>query len=276
MTGDGPLLAALAAARQPDSASSITISGCSSLIPASRCSHAPTGWPTSPWPRACPSPGCAPPTPRPTSSTPPGSLVAHAPGTWRLSSSLCWSPADLPTSITRLPETGHPHELDPSCLARDTAWQPVSFILINPPLKGVAGMPANVESMFSVRQMPWHREGTVLADYPGDWDEARSSPAGLGPRHRRRLRRDRDQRRRHAAATSHVDGWKAITPVRHRRRPVDQQGHLHRHRPRRDGRDRRSRPRPAQRQMGNRRSPRRRPLRLVPGPARRTRRTAGR
>ena len=34
-------------------------------------------------------------------------------------------------------------------------------------------MPANVESMFSVRQMPWHREGTVLADYPGSWDEAR-------------------------------------------------------------------------------------------------------
>ena len=34
-------------------------------------------------------------------------------------------------------------------------------------------MPANVESMFSVRQMPWHREGVVLADYPGNWDEAR-------------------------------------------------------------------------------------------------------
>ena len=34
-------------------------------------------------------------------------------------------------------------------------------------------MPANVESMFSVRQMPWHREGTLLADYPGSWDEAR-------------------------------------------------------------------------------------------------------
>jgi hypothetical protein len=34
-------------------------------------------------------------------------------------------------------------------------------------------MPANVESMFSVRQMPWHREGTILADYPGDWDTAR-------------------------------------------------------------------------------------------------------
>jgi hypothetical protein len=23
-----------------------------------------------------------------------------------------------------------------------------------------------------VRQMPWHREGTILADYPGDWDQA--------------------------------------------------------------------------------------------------------
>ena len=33
-------------------------------------------------------------------------------------------------------------------------------------------MPANVESMFSVRQMPWHQEGTVLAGYPGDWDTA--------------------------------------------------------------------------------------------------------
>src|SRR5437868_4306554 len=39
-------------------------------------------------------------------------------------------------------------------------------------------MPANLESMFSVRQMPWHREGTVLTDYPGDWDEARKL-AGL-------------------------------------------------------------------------------------------------
>src|SRR5262245_10369861 len=39
-------------------------------------------------------------------------------------------------------------------------------------------MPANVESMFSVRQMPWHQEGTVLQDYPGDWDTART-PAGL-------------------------------------------------------------------------------------------------
>ena len=34
-------------------------------------------------------------------------------------------------------------------------------------------MPANVESMFSVRQMPWHREGTILPDYPGSWAEAR-------------------------------------------------------------------------------------------------------
>jgi hypothetical protein len=34
-------------------------------------------------------------------------------------------------------------------------------------MKGVAGMPANVESMFSVRQMPWHQEGIILGDYPG-------------------------------------------------------------------------------------------------------------
>ncbi len=39
-------------------------------------------------------------------------------------------------------------------------------------------MPANVENMFSVRQMPWHREGTILEDYPGDWAEARKL-AGL-------------------------------------------------------------------------------------------------
>jgi phage/plasmid-like protein (TIGR03299 family) len=39
-------------------------------------------------------------------------------------------------------------------------------------------MPANVESMFSVRQMPWHREGTILTDYPGDWNQARKL-AGL-------------------------------------------------------------------------------------------------
>lgn len=39
-------------------------------------------------------------------------------------------------------------------------------------------MPANVDSMFSVREMPWHREGTVIQDYPGSWDEARKL-AGL-------------------------------------------------------------------------------------------------
>ena len=39
-------------------------------------------------------------------------------------------------------------------------------------------MPANVETMFSVRQMPWHREGSVLEDYAGDWDTARNL-AGL-------------------------------------------------------------------------------------------------
>jgi phage/plasmid-like protein (TIGR03299 family) len=39
-------------------------------------------------------------------------------------------------------------------------------------------MPANIESMFSVREMPWHRERQVLADYPGSWVEARKL-AGL-------------------------------------------------------------------------------------------------
>ncbi len=34
-------------------------------------------------------------------------------------------------------------------------------------------MSANVDSMFSVREVPWHREGLVLGDYPGSWDEAR-------------------------------------------------------------------------------------------------------
>jgi len=39
-------------------------------------------------------------------------------------------------------------------------------------------MPANVESMFSVREMPWHGKGQILGDYPGSWDEARGQ-AGL-------------------------------------------------------------------------------------------------
>jgi hypothetical protein len=40
-------------------------------------------------------------------------------------------------------------------------------------------MPADVESMFSVRQMPWHRSGQILADCPGSWEEARKL-AGMG------------------------------------------------------------------------------------------------
>lgn len=34
-------------------------------------------------------------------------------------------------------------------------------------------MPANVETMFSVRQMPWHQQGNILDDYPENWTEAR-------------------------------------------------------------------------------------------------------
>lgn len=39
-------------------------------------------------------------------------------------------------------------------------------------------MSALVESMFSVREVPWHREGIVLGDYPGSWAEARTA-AGI-------------------------------------------------------------------------------------------------
>lgn len=39
-------------------------------------------------------------------------------------------------------------------------------------------MSALIDTMFSVRQVPWHREGIVLGDYPGSWAEARKQ-AGL-------------------------------------------------------------------------------------------------
>lgn len=39
-------------------------------------------------------------------------------------------------------------------------------------------MPANVDSMFSVRTMPWHREGLILDEAPTSWAEARKF-AGL-------------------------------------------------------------------------------------------------
>lgn len=39
-------------------------------------------------------------------------------------------------------------------------------------------MSANVDSMFSVREVPWHGLGLILDDYPGSWAEARKL-AGL-------------------------------------------------------------------------------------------------
>jgi phage/plasmid-like protein (TIGR03299 family) len=39
-------------------------------------------------------------------------------------------------------------------------------------------MPASVESMFSVRELPWHGEGQVLDTYPENWEAARTA-AGL-------------------------------------------------------------------------------------------------
>ena len=73
-------------------------------------------------------------------------------------------------------------------------------------------MPANIESMFSVRQMPWHREGTILrrlprhlgprpAPWPGsDWDPVTAdvyAVTGINP-----------------DGTEHyepIEGWKTIT-----------------------------------------------------------------
>jgi phage/plasmid-like protein (TIGR03299 family) len=34
-------------------------------------------------------------------------------------------------------------------------------------------MPAEIDTMFSVREMPWHHQGVVPSDYPGSWAEAR-------------------------------------------------------------------------------------------------------
>lgn len=39
-------------------------------------------------------------------------------------------------------------------------------------------MSANVDSMFSVREVPWHKEGLVIDEYPGSWAAAREL-AGL-------------------------------------------------------------------------------------------------
>ncbi len=72
-------------------------------------------------------------------------------------------------------------------------------------------MPANVESMFSVRQMPWHREGTILDDYPGDWDAARTlagldwDPVTTGVYAFTGVDPDG------TACYEPIDGWKAIT-----------------------------------------------------------------
>jgi len=39
-------------------------------------------------------------------------------------------------------------------------------------------MPAEIDTMFSVRKVPWHQEGLVIPEYPGSWEEARKF-AGL-------------------------------------------------------------------------------------------------
>ena len=61
-------------------------------------------------------------------------------------------------------------------------------------------MPANIESMFSVRQMPWHREGTILERLPRQLGRCPDpGRAGLGPGNRRGVRGHRHQPRRQRA-----------------------------------------------------------------------------
>ena len=121
-------------------------------------------------------------------------------------------------------------------------------------------MPANVESMFSVRRCPGTAKARSfgLPRLLGRRPHARGTELGPGQHRRVRGRRDQPGRHRTLRARRRVEGHQ---PLRHRRHPVGQPGNLHGDRPRRDGRDRRGRPRPAQRQVGDRRSPR-------PGPAR--------
>src|SRR5437899_9068729 len=85
--------------------------------------------------------------------------------------------------------------------------------------KGSTVMPAHVESMFSVREMPWHRQGVVTGEYPGSWADARLRPGRHEPRWHTALPGDR------RVAAHH--------PIRHLRHTVDQPGQLHRDRPRR-------------------------------------------
>src|SRR5215472_5475618 len=81
-----------------------------------------------------------------------------------------------PKSACGLPSAAKPPSSDGATSSRSASSD--SFRTIRSSRKESTAMPANVESMFSVREMPWHREGTVLADYPGDRDEARKL-AGL-------------------------------------------------------------------------------------------------
>ena len=83
--------------------------------------------------------------------------------------------------------------LTPTCQARglpSPAWPATPSPCLAIHAKETPVMSANVESMFSVRQMPWHQEGTVLAGLPrrlGAGPHARRT--GLGPGHHRGLRR---------------------------------------------------------------------------------------
>ena len=73
-------------------------------------------------------------------------------------------------------------------------------------------MPANIESMFSVRQMPWHRQGTILPGLPRQLDRGpHAGRTGLGPDHRRPVYAVTGINPDGTEHYEPIEGWKTIT-----------------------------------------------------------------
>ena len=71
-------------------------------------------------------------------------------------------------------------------------------------------MPANVESMFSVRQMPWHREGTSSTTTPAPGPKPASSPGWTGTRSPPRSTPSPASTGDGTPHYEPIEGWKAI------------------------------------------------------------------
>ena len=254
--------------------------GCCWLTPARSSPRAPTGWPTWPRPRAYPSPASAPPTPtRHRASCSACRRLSPAARRGR-----CRHPARH-RSGRSCPRASH------RCLTQGTRSRPADSAPSghgNRPgshlyairsimsRKGVLACQQTSNPCSRSARCPGTAKAPSCRTTPATGTKPASSPAWTGTPSPPTSTPWTASTPTAARAYEPIERMEGHHPVRHRRGPVDQQRHLHRHRPRRDGRDRRSRPRPAQRQVGNRRSPGRRTLRLVPRPARRARRPARR